>query len=581
MKLPALRALLADRRRRAQRTLERHRGFRARIRRRERKRRAFRATRRAALPGSADDVAIVGREESAGHAAQRRDRGRPRARESPTRARRRSGRRKRFARRDDRRSTTSAASARCTSRCDRRPLPENRISTTAAATSAPRRQTRSIRLHRRSDGGAHLIEVSAPSKPRTTMPRRSRITVVGSPSAAYVRPYRWLESIQIGKRIPQRLRECARSLRRLAFVDADDRNARPTPSIGKPLEVRHFGATRRAPRRPEIHHDDRPRYCRAKPAPAIVAQRENRRRLPGEPAGPLVCADCETKYGAATIATTRQRPRQRRPQDVTLHSIGSSAAERGSTPLATETATACLPRFSTDARLPPICARNSSQRTNALRERGRHPKLAILFVGENDSSLAYVRNLARTGERAGIAVEDRTPCPTRARPPRSANGLEALRDDPADARRDAATAAPAHLAIREIADAMPAHKDVDGTHPTNQGHLAFGSGTEYVPATPAAVMLLLERSPHWPLRGRRAVMIGRSIVVGAPVAMLMLAQDATVTILHKDSASLQPYVKHGRSRRRRGRRARTDPRRRSRCPARPSSTSARRSSTAC
>ena len=70
---------------------------------------------------------------------------------------------------------------------------------------------------------------------------------------------------------------------------------------------------------------------------------------------------------------------------------------------------------------------------------------------------------------------------------------------------------------------MPAHKDVDGTHPTNQGHLAFGSGTEYVPATPAAVMLLLERSPHWPLRGRRVAVIGRSIVVGAPVALLVMA----------------------------------------------------------
>jgi methylenetetrahydrofolate dehydrogenase (NADP+)/methenyltetrahydrofolate cyclohydrolase len=56
-------------------------------------------------------------------------------------------------------------------------------------------------------------------------------------------------------------------------------------------------------------------------------------------------------------------------------------------------------------------------------------------------------------------------------------------------------------------------------------------------------MLLLERSPHWPLRGRRAVMIGRSIVVGAPVAMLMLAQDASVTILHKESSALQPFVK--------------------------------------
>jgi len=73
--------------------------------------------------------------------------------------------------------------------------------------------------------------------------------------------------------------------------------------------------------------------------------------------------------------------------------------------------------------------------------------------------------------------------------------------------------------------------------------LAFCAGTEFVPATPAAVMLLLERSPHWPLRGRRAAIVGRSIVVGAPVAMLLLAQHATVTILHRESGGLQPYTK--------------------------------------
>jgi methylenetetrahydrofolate dehydrogenase (NADP+) / methenyltetrahydrofolate cyclohydrolase len=101
---------------------------------------------------------------------------------------------------------------------------------------------------------------------------------------------------------------------------------------------------------------------------------------------------------------------------------------------------------------------------------------------------------------------------------------------------------PPRLPIRAIADAIPAHKDVDGTHPMNQGHLAFGSGTEFVPATPAAVMLLLERSPHWPLRGKNAVMVGRSIVVGAPVALLMLAQDATVTVLHKESRELRPFL---------------------------------------
>jgi methylenetetrahydrofolate dehydrogenase (NADP+)/methenyltetrahydrofolate cyclohydrolase len=181
-------------------------------------------------------------------------------------------------------------------------------------------------------------------------------------------------------------------------------------------------------------------------------------------------------------------------------------------------------------------------RTEALRELGIHPQLAVVFVGENASSLAYVRNLVRTGERVGIrVVVDRLP--SEASPAEIRARLEALHDDPTTHGVMLQQPLPPHLAIREIADAIPAHKDVDGTHPTNQGHLAFGSGTEYVPATPAAVMLLLERSPHWPLRGRRAVIIGRSIVVGAPVAMLMLAQDASVTILHKESDDLQPYVK--------------------------------------
>jgi methylenetetrahydrofolate dehydrogenase (NADP+)/methenyltetrahydrofolate cyclohydrolase len=121
--------------------------------------------------------------------------------------------------------------------------------------------------------------------------------------------------------------------------------------------------------------------------------------------------------------------------------------------------------------------------------------------------------------------------------------LESLRDDDAVHGVMLQQPLPPHLSIRTIADSIPIHKDVDGTHPTNQGHLAFGSGAEFVPATPAAVMLLLERSPHWPLTGRQAVMIGRSVVVGAPVAMLMLSQDATVTVLHKESAALQPYVR--------------------------------------
>ena len=182
------------------------------------------------------------------------------------------------------------------------------------------------------------------------------------------------------------------------------------------------------------------------------------------------------------------------------------------------------------------------ERSSALREAGIHPRLVITLVGEDESSLAYVRNLVKTGERVGIAVHvEELPATARASTVRER--LERLAGDKHVHGVMLQQPLPAHLSIRTIADAIPRHKDVDGTHPTNQGHLAFGSGAEFVPATPAAVMLLLERSPHWPLAGRCAVMIGRSVVVGAPVAMLMLAHDATVTVLHKESRSLQPYVK--------------------------------------
>ena len=180
-------------------------------------------------------------------------------------------------------------------------------------------------------------------------------------------------------------------------------------------------------------------------------------------------------------------------------------------------------------------------RSTALREQGVHPRLVIVLVGEDDASLAYIRNLVKSGERAGIAVHvDELPASAAASAVRER--LERFRDDGSVHGVMLQQPLPPHLSIRDIADSIPEHKDVDGTHPANQGHLAFGSAS-FVPATPAAVMLLLERSPHWPLRGRNAVMIGRSVVVGAPVAMLMLAQDATVTVLHKESASLQPFTK--------------------------------------
>jgi methylenetetrahydrofolate dehydrogenase (NADP+)/methenyltetrahydrofolate cyclohydrolase len=183
------------------------------------------------------------------------------------------------------------------------------------------------------------------------------------------------------------------------------------------------------------------------------------------------------------------------------------------------------------------------ERTAGLRAAGCSPRLVVVIVGEDAASVAYVRSLVNAGKSVGVAV-----------------GVEAL---PADADemvvrerlivlgqdRDVhgvilQQPLPAHLAIRRIADAMPQHKDVDGANPINQGRLAFGSGTAFVPATPAAVMLLLERSPHREMRGARACVVGRSNVVGLPVTLLLMGQDATVTSTHRFTRDLAAYTRN-------------------------------------
>jgi methylenetetrahydrofolate dehydrogenase (NADP+)/methenyltetrahydrofolate cyclohydrolase len=169
-------------------------------------------------------------------------------------------------------------------------------------------------------------------------------------------------------------------------------------------------------------------------------------------------------------------------------------------------------------------------RTAALARAGIAPRLLVAMVGEDDSSLAYVRGMRALGERIGVSVE-----------------VDVLRGDGNDATVRAALAGyaalPAHLSIRNIADAIALRQDVDGSNPVNQGRLAFATGARFIPATPAAVMLLLERSLHWPLRGRDVTVVGRSNVVGLPVSLLMMAQNATVTVTHKETIDIRAHTR--------------------------------------
>lgn len=180
-------------------------------------------------------------------------------------------------------------------------------------------------------------------------------------------------------------------------------------------------------------------------------------------------------------------------------------------------------------------------RGTRLRERGIVPRLVVGIVGEDAASMAYLRSLVNTGKQTAIDVAvDALPADASETVVRAQ--LERLAQDPSVHGVILQQPLPRTLSIRNIAESMPANKDVDCANPVNQGRLAFGSGTDFVPATPAAVMLLLERSPAWPLRGKQCVVVGRSSVVGIPVALLALRCDATVTLTHSKTVDLAGHL---------------------------------------
>ncbi len=169
---------------------------------------------------------------------------------------------------------------------------------------------------------------------------------------------------------------------------------------------------------------------------------------------------------------------------------------------------------------------------------GRPPALAIVLAGEDPGSQIYVRNKERAGAQAGLAVTvHRLPADS------SWETLHALvgrlNDDPACDGILVQSPLPAAMgarASREIFDAIAPAKDVDGFHPQNVGLLVQGRA-RLMPCTPSGVIELLERE-RVPIAGQHAVVIGRSDIVGKPMALLLLALDATVTICHSKTRDL-------------------------------------------
>jgi methylenetetrahydrofolate dehydrogenase (NADP+)/methenyltetrahydrofolate cyclohydrolase len=172
----------------------------------------------------------------------------------------------------------------------------------------------------------------------------------------------------------------------------------------------------------------------------------------------------------------------------------------------------------------------------ALSQRGIRPGLAVILAGDNPASRVYVRNKVRACEETGVRSE-LYELPGTISEEALIDRVLALNDDPDVHGILVQLPLPKQVDAHKVLETVAPAKDVDGFHAVNLGALVAGE-PRMVPCTPAGVMRLLEHSGV-PLAGAHAVVIGRSNIVGKPLALLLLQKDATVTICHSKSRDLQ------------------------------------------
>ena len=167
--------------------------------------------------------------------------------------------------------------------------------------------------------------------------------------------------------------------------------------------------------------------------------------------------------------------------------------------------------------------------------RGTVPGLAVVRVGEDPASAVYVRNKLRQTELAGMRSIEH-PLPADIEQEALLALIATLNADPSVDGILVQLPLPAHIASDRILEAVRPDKDVDGFHVVNAGRLASGLDGP-VPCTPLGCLLLL-RALRTPARGLHAVVLGRSNIVGKPMAALLLREDCTVTVAHSRSRDL-------------------------------------------
>ncbi|EAC8564788.1 bifunctional methylenetetrahydrofolate dehydrogenase/methenyltetrahydrofolate cyclohydrolase FolD [Listeria monocytogenes] len=175
-----------------------------------------------------------------------------------------------------------------------------------------------------------------------------------------------------------------------------------------------------------------------------------------------------------------------------------------------------------------------------LVKEGKKPGLAVVLVGDNQASRTYVRNKQKRTEEAGmksVLIE----LPENVTEEKLLSVVEELNEDKTIHGILVQLPLPEHISEEKVIDTISYDKDVDGFHPVNVGNLFIGKDS-FVPCTPAGIIELI-KSTGTQIEGKRAVVIGRSNIVGKPVAQLLLNENATVTIAHSCTKDLPQVAK--------------------------------------
>ena len=177
-----------------------------------------------------------------------------------------------------------------------------------------------------------------------------------------------------------------------------------------------------------------------------------------------------------------------------------------------------------------------ASRTALLKTQGITPGLAVVLVGDNAASQVYVRNKVKACEESGLhSVLEQYPAST----PEAdlLARIDALNRDPAIHGILVQLPLPDHIDAHKVIEAISPAKDVDGFHVNSAGALMVGQAG-FWPCTPYGCMKMLE-SIGYELKGKHAVVIGRSNIVGKPMALMLLQKNATVTICHSATPDLK------------------------------------------